>query len=93
MNSKYKKISNRTRSIRNESIINQVLNLQQVELSPTDTLLLDGRDTEVAFEEFVFALKGTNVDFYDKIYTKLDATGINPQKEINNEVKSKDRWS
>ena len=93
MNSKYKKISNRTRSIRNESIINQVLNLQQIELSPTETLLLDGRDTEVAFEDFVFALKGTDVDFHDKFYTKLDATGINPQKEINNDVKSKDRWS
>ena len=89
----YKEISNKTRSLKNESIVDQFLNSPRVKLSLNDTILLDGRDTEVAFADFIFALKRKNVDFPDIYYTILDATGINPQKVINKDAKNKDRGS
>ena len=89
----YKEISNKTRSLKNESIVDQIFNSPRVKLSLNDTILLDGRDTEVAFAEFMFALKRKNVDFSDIYYTILDATGINPQKVINKDAKSKNRVS
>ena len=93
LNPNYKEISNKTRSFKNESIVDQILNSPRVKLSLSDTILLDGRDTEVAFADFIFALKRKNVDFPDIYYTILDATGINPQKVINKDGKSKDRGS
>ena len=93
LNPNYKEISNKTRSLKNESIVDQILNSPRVKLSLNDTILLDGRDTEVAFADFIFALKRKNVDFPDIYYTILDATGINPQKVINKDAKSKDRGS
>ena len=92
LNPNYKEISNKTRSLKNESIVDQ-MNSPRVKLSLNDTILLDGRDTEVAFAEFIFALKRKNVDFPDIYYTILDATGINPQKVINKDAKNKDRGS
>ena len=67
------------------------MNSPRVRLSLNDTILLDGRDTEVAFADFIFALKRKNVDFPDIYYTILDATGINLQKVINKDAKVKDR--
>ena len=93
LNPNYKEISNKSRSFKNESIVDQILNSPRVKLSLNDNILLDGRDTEVAFAEFIFALKRKNVDFPDIYYTILDATGINPQKIINKDAKSKDRGS
>ena len=93
LNPNYKEISNKTRSLKNESIVGQILNSQRVKLSLNDTILLDGRDTEVAFADFIFALKRKNLDFPDIYYTIVDATGINPQKVINKDAKGKDRGS
>ena len=63
------------------------MNSPRVKLSLNDTILLDGRDTEIAFADFIFAFKRKNVDFPDIYYTKLDVTGINPQKVINKDAK------
>ena len=93
LNPNYKEISNKTKSLKNESIVDQNLNSPQVKLSLNDTILLDGRDTEVAFADFIFALKRKNVDFPDIYYTILDATGKNPQQVINKDAKRKDRGS
>ena len=93
LNPSYKEISIKTRSLKNESIVDEILNSLRVKLSLNDTILLDERDTEVAFADFIFALKRKNVDFPDIYYTLLDANGINPQKVINNDAKSKDRGS
>ena len=93
LNPNYKEISNKTRSLKNETIVNQMLNSPRVNLSLHDTILLDGRDTEVAFAYSIFALKRKNVDFPDIYYTILDATGINPQKVKNKDAKIKDRGS
>ena len=63
LNPNYKETSNKTRSLKNESIVDQILNSPRVKLSLNDTILLDGRDTEVAFADFIFALKRKNADF------------------------------
>ena len=52
LNPNYKEISKRNRSLKNESIVDQILNSPRVKLSLTDTILIDGRDTEVAFADF-----------------------------------------
>ena len=93
LNPNYKEISNKTRSLKNDSFVNQILNSPRVKLSLNDTR--DGRDTEVAFAEFFFALKRKNVDFPDIYYTItiLDANGINPREVTNKDAKSKDRGS
>ena len=82
----YKKIGHKTRSLKNEAIVDQILNSPRVKLSLNDTILLDGRDTEVAFADFIFALKRKNADFPDIYYTILYATGMKPQKVINKDA-------
>ena len=86
-NPNYKEINARTRVSKNESIVDQILSSPRVKLSLTDTILLDGRDAEVAFADFIYALKRKN-DIY---YTILDATGINSQKAINKMPKERQR--
>ena len=87
----YKEISHRTSSLKDESFVNPILNSPQVKLSLNDTISLDGRDTEIAFADLIFALKRKNIDFPDIYYTILDAIGKNPQKVINKFAKSKDK--
>ena len=57
LNPKYKEISNKTRSLKNESFVDQILNSTRVKISLNDTILLDGRDTKAAFADFIFAFK------------------------------------
>ena len=52
LNPNYKEISQKTRSLKNKSIVDQILNSPRVKLSLKDTILLDRRDTEVAFADF-----------------------------------------
>ena len=93
LNPNYKEISHKSRSLKSESIVDQILISPRVKLSLNDKILLDGRDTEVAFADFIFPLKRKNVDFPDIYYTILDATGMNQQKVTNKDAKSKDRGS
>ena len=87
----YMEISHKTRSLKNESIVDQILNSPRVKLSLNDTILLDRRETAVAFIDFIFALKRKNVDFPDMYYTILDDAGINPQKVVNKDANSRVR--
>ena len=57
LNPNDKETTNKTRSLKNESIVDQILNSPRVKLSLKDTILSVGRDTEVAFADFFFALK------------------------------------
>ena len=57
LNPNCKEISNETRSLKNASIVEQILNSPRVKLSLNDTILLDGRDTELAFADFFFCIK------------------------------------
>ena len=44
LNPKYKEINTRTRSFKNESLVDKIFKSRRVRLSLTDTILLDGRD-------------------------------------------------
>ena len=68
LNPNYKEFSIRTRSLKNDSVVDQILNSPRVKLSLTGTIYLDGRDTEVAFADFNFELKRKNVEFPDILH-------------------------
>ena len=89
----YRKVNAETKSSSNESLINEIFNSPRIKLSLSDSILLDGRDKNVAFVDFVYALKKKNVECPDIYYTILDAIGINPHKILNKDAKSKERGS
>ena len=89
----YREVNAKTKSSSNESLINEILNSPRIKLSLSDSILLDGRDTNVAFVDFVYALKKKNVECPDIYHTILDAIGINPHKILNKDAKSKERGS
>ena len=85
----YRKVNAKTKSSSKESLINEILNSPRIQLSLSDSILLDGRDTNVSFVDFVNALKRKNVECPDIYYTILDAIGLNPHKNINKDAKAK----
>ena len=89
----YRKVNAKTKCSSNESLINEILNSPRIKLSLSDSILLDGRDTNVAFVDFVYALMRKNVKSPDIYYTILDSIGLNPHKTINKDAKSKERGS
>ena len=48
----HKEIRNKTKSYKNESVVDQILKCSRIKLSLSDSILLDGRDTNVAFTDF-----------------------------------------
>ena len=62
------------------------------QLSLSDSILQDGRDTNLAFTDFIYALKRKNFAFPDIYYTG-NATRISPSKIVNKDAQSKDRGS
>ena len=87
------KLTPKRNSSSNVSLINEILNSPRIKQSLSDSVLLDGRETNVAFVDFVYALKRKNVECPDIFYTILDAIGLNPHKIINKDAKSKERGS
>ena len=80
----------RTNSSSNESLINEVLKSPRIKLSLTDSIFLDGRDTNIAFVKIVYALKRKNFECFHICYTTLDSISFNPHKFINKDAKSKE---
>ena len=89
----YKKVNAKAKSSSNKSLMNEILNSHGIQLSFSDSVLLDGKDTKVAFFNFLYALKKKNVECPDIYYTILYAIGLNPHKIINEDAKSKERGS
>ena len=89
----YRKVNAKTMSSSNESLINEILNSPRIKISLFDSILSDGIDTNVAFADFVYALKRKNVEGPHIYYTILDAIGLNPHKIIKKDAKSKERGS
>ena len=89
----YKKVNVKTKSSSNESLINEILSSPRIKLSLSDSILLDGRDKNVAFVDFVYALKKKNVECTDIYYTFLDAIGLNPHKIFNKDAKKRGSWN
>ena len=89
LNPNNKKIDNKTRSLKNESSVDEIL------YSPRQNFFRWKRYRS-SFRRFffeIFEIKKKERCFPDIYYTILDATGINPQKVINKEAKNKDRGS
>ena len=57
LDSLHKDITTNTKSFKNESVVDQILKCPRIKLSLSDSILLDGRDTNVAFTDFIYALK------------------------------------
>ena len=89
LDSFHKDITTNTKSFKNESVVDQILKCSRIKLSLSDSILLDGRDTDVAFTDFIYALKRKNIEVPDTYYTILDATGIDPNKIVNKDAKAK----
>ena len=85
-----RKVNGKTKSSSNESIIKESFSSPRIKLSLSDSMLLDGRDTNVAFVDFVYARKRKNVECPDIYSTVLEAFDINPNKDIYKDAKSKD---
>ena len=93
LDSLHKDITTTTKSFENESVVDQMLKCPQIKLFLSDSILLDGRDTNVAFTVFIYALKRKNIEFPDIYYKILDAPRISPNKIVNKDAKSKDKGS
>ena len=61
----YKKVYAKTKSSSNDSLINEILKSPRFMLFLSKSILLDGRDTNVAFVDFVYALKKKDVECPD----------------------------
>ena len=85
----YKKVNAKTKYSRNESL-SMKLYIHFAFSYPFHSIFLNERDTNVAFVDFVYALKRKNVDCPDIFYTILDAIGSDPHKIINRDAKSKE---
>ena len=72
----HKEFSTNTKSFKNESVVDQILKCPRIKLSLSDSILMDGRDTNVEFTDLIYALKRKNTEFSDTYYTILDATGV-----------------
>ena len=93
LDSLHKDITTNTKLFKNESVVDQILKCTRIKLSLSDSILLDGRDTNVEFTDLIHALKRKKNEFPDIYYTILDAIGISPNKIVNKDAKSKDRGS
>ena len=89
----HKDITTNRKSFKNESVVDQMLKCLRIKLPLSDSNSQDGRDTNVAFTDFIYALKRKNYEFPDIFYAILDATRISPNKNVNKYAKSKDRGS
>ena len=54
LDSLHKDITTHSKSFKNESVVDQILKCPRIKLSLSDYILLDGRDTNVAFKKLFF---------------------------------------
>ena len=62
-------------------------------LSNSQTIILDGVDTGVLVSDFTLHLRRKNADVPDIYFTLLDAAGISPSLDFNQNAKATDRGS
>ena len=56
LDSHKKDITTNTKSFKNESVVDQIPKCPRIKLSLSDSILLDGRDTNIAFTNFIYGL-------------------------------------
>ena len=75
----------------NKHIIDLILNSPRNNLSQSDHIIIDDRDTKKSIVDFVCALKRKTTDFPDIYFTILEATQLPPKLVINKNAKAKIR--
>ena len=75
------------------TLIDKILSCSRIELSNSQTIIMDGVDTGVLSSDFTLLLRRKNADVPDIYFTLLDAAGISPSLVFNQNAKAKDRGS
>ena len=76
-----------------DTLIAKILSCPRIKLSNSQTIILDGVDTEVLISDFTLHLRRKNADVPDIYFTLLDAAGISPSLVFNQNAKAKERGS
>ena len=76
-----------------DPLIDKTLSYSRINLSNSQTKILDGVDTGVLILDFTLHLHRKNVDVPDIYFTLLDAAGIPASLIFNQNAKAKDRGS
>ena len=63
----------------------------RIQLSNSQTLILDGVETEISLIYFAQQLRRKNAEVPDIYFTLLDAAGISPTPILNQNAKTKER--
>ena len=78
---------------KSDTLIDKILSCSRIQLSDSQTIILDGVDTGVLISDFTLHLRRKNADVPDIYFTLLDAVGISPSLVFNQNAKAKDRGS
>ena len=76
-----------------DTLIDKILSCFRIKLSNSQTRSLDGVDTGVLISDFTLHLRRKNADIPDIYFTLLDAAGISPSLDFNQNAKANDRGS
>ena len=76
-----------------DPLIDKILFCSRIKFSNSQTIILDGVDTGVLISDFTLHLRRKNADVPDIYFTLLDAAGISPSLDFNQNAKTKDRGS
>ena len=76
-----------------DTLIDTILSCSRIKLSNSQTIILDGVDTGVLISDFTLHLRRKNANVPDIYFTLLDAAGISPSLDFNQNAKAKERGS
>ena len=76
-----------------DTLVDKVLSCSRIKLSNSQTIFSAGVDTGALIADFTLHLRRKNVDVSDIYSTLLDAAGISPSLDFNQNAKAKDRGS
>ena len=86
-----KKEINQQLSTSASPLVNKVLESRLINLSNSNTLILDGIETGVLLKDFAQRFKRKNVPIPDIYFTLLDAASITPNLVVNSHAKGKEK--
>ena len=76
-----------------DTLIDKTLSCPRIKFSNSQTIILDGVDTQVLISDFTLHLRRKNADVPDIYFTLLDAAGLSPSLVFNKNAKAKERRS
>ena len=86
-----KKEINQQLSTSASPLVNKTLEFSRIKLSNSNTLILDGIDSDMLLKDFPQRVKRKNVPIRDIYFTLLDAASITPNIVVNSHAKGKER--